>query len=140
MIFVSCKRETLKTKTMNEKTKELLDRTFTFGVSTLKFLKKLPDDQVSRIPKSRVGKSAVFIGSNYEAAQAALSKKDFTNHIAISYKEARENIYWMRVLAELDEKKEYTAEFNEFMKEAKDLKQVFFLIKKSAKTTEEITN
>jgi four helix bundle protein len=127
---------------MNEKTKELLDRTFSYGVNTLKFLRKLPDDPISRIPKSQVGQSSVFIGSNYEAAQGAVSKKDFTNHIANSYKETRENIYWMRVLSELDEEKKHEKEFTEFLKEAKDLKQVFFLIKKSAKAslTETVPN
>jgi hypothetical protein len=36
---------------MNDKTKELLERTFVFGVNVLKFMRKLPDDYIYRIPK-----------------------------------------------------------------------------------------
>ena len=35
---------------MNEKTTQLLDRTFWFGVNILKFLEKLPYSQVYKVP------------------------------------------------------------------------------------------
>jgi hypothetical protein len=34
------------TKNMNSKTENMLNRTFTFGVGTVKFLRKLPDDHI----------------------------------------------------------------------------------------------
>jgi hypothetical protein len=36
---------------MNEKTLQLLERTFWFGVNTLKFLKLLPEDPIYKIAK-----------------------------------------------------------------------------------------
>lgn len=51
---------------MEQKTKLLPDRTFYFGVNTLRFLKKLPDDYIDRIPKGQVARSSTSIGSNYE--------------------------------------------------------------------------
>ncbi len=68
---------------MNEKTQLLLDRTFNFGVNLLKFLRSLPDDYIYRIPKGQVRRSAVAIGANYEEAQGAVSKRDFSHKIGI---------------------------------------------------------
>ncbi|WP_317900150.1 four helix bundle protein [Aurantibacillus circumpalustris] len=118
---------------MNEKTQQLLDRTFYFGVNTLKFLKKLPEDYIYKIPKLQVGRSSISIGANYEEAQGAVSKRDFTNKIGISYKEARESHYWLRVLAELYEDPKYKKDFEIFLKESHDLKNIFAAIKKSSK-------
>lgn len=118
---------------MNEKTQQLLDRTFIFGVSVLKFLRKLPDDYVYRIPKGQVGRSSVSIGANYEEAQGAVSKRDFANKIGISYKEARETLYWLRVLKELYDEDKYKKDFGTFIKESQDLKNIFAAIKKSSK-------
>ncbi len=36
---------------MDIRTQRLLERTFDFGVNIMKFLKKLPDDFIYRIPK-----------------------------------------------------------------------------------------
>src|SRR5260221_575738 len=87
---------------MEDKTKQLLDWTFYFGINVPKFLKKLPDDYIDRIPKVQIGRSVTSIGANYEEAQAAVSKKDFINKIGTCYKEARESVYWIRILKELN--------------------------------------
>ncbi len=116
---------------MENKTKLLLDRTFYFGVNTLKFLKKLPDDYIDRIPKGQVGRSSTSIGSNYEEAQGAVSKKDFINKIGICYKESRESVYWLRVLRELHNEK-HSVEFPKFIKEAEEIRNIFAAIKKSS--------
>lgn len=116
---------------MDNKTKSLLDRTFYFGVNTLKFLKKLPDDYIDRIPKGQVGRSSTSIGSNYEEAQAAVSKRDFINKIGICYKESRESVYWLKVLKELHNEK-HSDEFPKFIKEAEEIRNIFAAIKKSS--------
>jgi four helix bundle protein len=119
---------------MDGKTKQLLDRTFYFGVGVLKFLKKLPDDPIYKIPKLQVGRSAISVGANYEEAQGAISKRDFTNKISISYKEARESVYWLRILKELYDDKKYQDDFSTFIKEAEELRNIFSAIKKSSTT------
>jgi len=57
---------------MNPKTEELLDRTFLFGVDTLKFLMTLPKDKVYNIIIFQLGKASTSSGSNYEEAQGAV--------------------------------------------------------------------
>ncbi|GIK60309.1 MAG: hypothetical protein HND39_11430 [Ignavibacteriota bacterium] len=54
---------------MNPKTEELLERTFQFGVDTLKFLMSLPKDKVFGIIVYQLGKSSTSSGSNYSPRQ-----------------------------------------------------------------------
>jgi four helix bundle protein len=117
---------------MEERTKQLLNRTFYFGVNTLKFLKKLPDDYIDRIPKVQVGRASTSIGANYEEAQAAVSKRDFVNKIGTCNKEARESVYWLRILKELHEDKKFKDEFPKFVNEAEELRNIFAAIKKTS--------
>lgn len=77
---------------MNEKTTQLLDRTFCFGVNILKFLNKLPHNQVYKVPVLQLSHSSTFIGANYEGAQVDTSKRDFSYKIGISYRKARESV------------------------------------------------
>ena len=118
---------------MNEKTQQLLDRTFNFGVNVLKFLRRLPDDYIYRIPKGQIARSSVSIGANYEEAQGGVSRKDFSHKIGICYKEARESLYWLRVLQQLHEEEVHKKEFDTFLKESQELKNIFAAIKKSSK-------
>ena len=48
------------------KNNDLLDRTFWFGVNSLKFLRKLPDDAEYKLIRFQLGKSATSLGANYE--------------------------------------------------------------------------
>ena len=114
---------------MNEKTQLLLDRTFYFGVDILKFLKHLPEDQIYKVAKLQVARSATSVGANYEEAQGASSKKDFNNRINISYREARESVYWLRILNELYDDNIYKESFERFIQEAHELKKIFASIK-----------
>ena len=51
---------------MNSRTEELLLRTFSFGVNTLKFLNSLPASLVNRVIINQLAKSSTSIGANYE--------------------------------------------------------------------------
>lgn len=117
---------------MNTKTEGLLVRTFKFGVRTLKFMKTLPDDRIYRIPKGQLGRSSLSVGANYEEAQGAVSKRDFTNKIGISYKEARESVYWLKVLKELYPDENNKKNFEDLINEAIEFKKIFGTIKKSS--------
>ena len=117
---------------MSEKAQQLLDRTFLFGVSVLKFLRKLPDNYIDRVPKGQLARSSTSIGSNYEEAQGAISKRDFTNKISICFREARESVYWLRVLKELFPEAAYKKDFETFIQEGAELKKILAAIKKSS--------
>lgn len=48
-------------------------------------------------------RAVTSIGANYAEAQDAASKKDFINKIYIAKKEASEAIYWLKLLARLQQ-------------------------------------
>ena len=58
------------------------------------------------------------------------SKQNILNEI--SFKEAKESVYWLRVLKELYEDDQYKNEFDIYLKESNELKIIFLSIKKSS--------
>ena len=114
---------------MNPKTEELLQRTFNFGVDTLKFLMLLPKDKVYGIITFQLGKAATSLGSNYEEVQGAESSKDFNHKIGIVLKEARESNFWLRVLNAISTDYEKNNETKRLQNESLEFKKIFSAIK-----------
>ena len=76
----------------------LQKRIFDFVVEVILFLRTLPDTQEYNIIKNQLIKAASSTGANYEEAQAASSKADFTYKTEISLKEMRESNFWLRLI------------------------------------------
>ncbi|MFH1196208.1 MAG: four helix bundle protein [bacterium] len=114
---------------MNPKTEELLQRTFQFGVDTLKFLMTLPKEKVYSIIIFQLAKSSTSSGSNYEEAQGAESAKDFNHKIGIVLKEIRESNYWYRVLNAIFPDSKDNKELRRLLNESIELKKIFSSIK-----------
>ena len=74
---------------------ELMERSFSFSVTVLDFLEKLPKTNITTVIITQLEKSATSIGANYEEAQGAHSKEDFYFKIGICLREARESNYWL---------------------------------------------
>ena len=47
-------------------------------------------------------RAACSVGANIEEAQSAESRPDFVHKLGIAQKEARESLYWLRLLSESD--------------------------------------
>ena len=58
----------------------------------------LPKSTSGAVISNQIMKAGTSIGANVEEAQGASSKKDFTNKMTISKKEARETRYWLRLI------------------------------------------
>ena len=114
---------------MNPKTEELLQRTFDFGVDTLKFLMTMPKDKVYGIALFQLGKASTSSGSNYEEAQGAESPKDFNHKIGVVLKEIRESNYWYRVLNAIVPNSKSNDELQRLLNESFELKKIFSAIK-----------
>ncbi|MCK5014309.1 MAG: four helix bundle protein [Candidatus Omnitrophica bacterium] len=84
---------------MIEKKKfDIYDRIFKFSARTVKFLEKLPKSISAREYSRQLIRSSGSMGSNLEAADGALTKKDFINKVGISRREARESRHWLKLL------------------------------------------
>jgi len=79
--------------------KDIRERTFDFALRIVKLCQQLEEDGgVGRTLGWQLLRSGTSIGANVEEAQAGQSKLDFISKNAIALKEARETIYWLRLL------------------------------------------
>ncbi len=115
------------------KENDLTKRLFDFAARTIKFLKTLAESPEVKIIRYQLIKSSTSSGANYEEAQAASSKADFTNKVRISLKEMRESNYWLRLIKATIEKGYDTKELNWLLNESEELKKILGSIVKKIK-------
>jgi four helix bundle protein len=77
---------------------EFKKRLYDFTLKLIKFLDKLPKDNVSRRIGDQLLRSGTSIIGNYIEGQSASSKKDFTNFFNTSLKSANESKLWFALL------------------------------------------
>ncbi|HEY0048580.1 MAG TPA: four helix bundle protein [Pyrinomonadaceae bacterium] len=78
------------------------EKTFAFAVRAVKVYKYLSEDKKEFIISKQFLRSATSTGANIEEAIGGQSKADFIARLSISYKEAGETKYWIRLLQETD--------------------------------------
>jgi len=84
-----------------DKPRDIRERTFSFAVEIVQLCRKLEGDYgVWRVMGKQLLRSGTSIGANAEEAQAGQSRADFISKYAIALKEARETIYWLRLVQE----------------------------------------
>lgn len=74
-------------------------RTFEFAVRVVKLAQHL--DKTPGVPRTlsnQVLRAGTSIGANVEEAQGGQSRPDFISKMSIALKEARETLYWLRLL------------------------------------------
>ena len=74
------------------------ERSYNFALRIIQLNKLLIADNKGYVLAKQILKSGTSIGANVEEAIGAQSKKDFKAKLSISYKEARETKYWLRLL------------------------------------------
>jgi four helix bundle protein len=80
-------------------------------------------------------RSGTSIGANIAEAYGAVSKKDFINKFAIARKEAKETVYWLKLIerTNLLNNRSNVAPLNELLKEAEELTKILSSIMLSSK-------
>jgi|SRR3989338_8715064 len=102
----------------NEKEKfkiELKKRIYFWVLDIINFLDRLPKDVITQRIVDQLLRSGSSVGANYIEAQAASSKKDFTNFLHHSLKSANESRFWLAVIR--DTKRGNPDEINQILKE-----------------------
>ena len=83
--------------------RDICDRTFKFSVRSYKLCKELSHPKINeRIISRQLLKSSTSVGANVEEAQAGQSLADMVSKYNIALKEARETLYWLRLIKEVD--------------------------------------
>lgn len=73
-------------------------KSFDFAVKVVKLFQKLEGEKKNLTLNKQFLRSGTSIVANVEEAVGGISKKDFISKLQISYKEARETRYWIRLL------------------------------------------
>ena len=82
----------------NSKQYDLEERTLRFTKDVIKFINAIPRTLANNEIAKQVVRSSGSVGANYIEANEALSKKDFRMRIKICRKEAKETIYWLKLI------------------------------------------
>jgi len=78
---------------------DLPERTFEFAKRVVLLCQVLEKEHgVSRTLSNQLLRSGTSIGANVEEGQASQSEADFISKYSIACKEARETLYWLRLL------------------------------------------
>lgn len=86
------------------KPRDIQERTFQFALEIVRLCRKLSARPgVGRTLGNQLLRSGTSIGANVQEAQAGQSRADFVSKYSIALKEARETIYWLRLLRESGE-------------------------------------
>jgi four helix bundle protein len=77
---------------------EFKNRVYRFALDVIGFVDRLPVEQASRIISDQLLRSTTSIGANVIEAQAASSRKDYTNFFSHALKSANECKFWLGLL------------------------------------------
>ena len=121
------------TEYSNNKPYDLEERTFQFAKGVRLFIKTLEKTIANIEDSKQVVRSSGSIGSNYIEANESLSKKDFVYRIKISRKEAKESVYWLRLIVETNQFGNYPKSadkqlIDNLIQESVELKKIFSAI------------
>lgn len=77
---------------------DLEDRTLRFAKEVIDFVKEVPRTLASVEIAKQLIRSASSVGANYIEGNEALGKRDLSMRIKICKKEAKESVYWLRLI------------------------------------------
>ncbi|PCJ27176.1 MAG: four helix bundle protein [Flavobacteriales bacterium] len=120
------------TKSTNNKPYDLEERTFQFAKDVRVFIKTLEKTIANIEDAKQVVRSSGSVGANYIEANESFSKKDFIFRIKISRKEAKESVYWLRLINETNELSN-SKMAEELIQESTELKKILSAILEKSK-------
>ena len=96
-------------------------KSYHFAVRIVRLSQFLVKEKKEYVLSKQLLRSGTSIGANVEEAIGGQSKRDFIAKMSISYKEARESRYWIRLLFDTDyinesQKKEYLLLIDELLR------------------------
>lgn len=80
------------------KSNPLRDKAFRFAVNIVKVSRAFANRPADWILMKQLMRSGTSVGANVEEAIGSHSDKEFIMKITIAYKEARESLYWIKLM------------------------------------------
>ena len=73
-------------------------KSFAFAVRVVNLYKYLTTQKKEYVLSKQLLRSGTSVGANVEESIGGQSERDFLSKLSISYKEARESKYWLKLL------------------------------------------
>ncbi len=110
-------------------------KSFLFAVRIINLYKHLTTEKKEFVLSKQILRSGTSIGANIEESIGGRSDKEFLFKLEISYKEARETIYWLKLLKETDyiSTKEFESIYLEIEEICKILAKIIITLKTKSK-------
>lgn len=102
---------------------DLQDRTFNFAVEVRHFCKSLKISTLNSDDIKQVLRSSGSVGANYIESKEHLGQKDLRMRLKIARKEAKESIYWLKLIKSYSELKDET-QINKLIQEGIELNKI----------------
>lgn len=108
-------------------------KSYAFAIRIVKVFKYLSEEKKEFILSKQLLRCGTSIGANIEEAIGGQSDKDFYAKLTISYKEARETHYWIRLLKDTDFLSEEQSE--SLLKDVTELLKIIGSIQKTLRNS-----
>lgn len=106
---------------------------YEFAIRIVKVFKYLSEEKKEFVLSKQLLRCGTSIGANIEEAIGGQSERDFFAKLTISYKEARETHYWIRLLK--DTKYLTEDEANSLLKDTDELLRIIGSIQKTLRNS-----
>ena len=83
---------------MERESSPLVEKSFALAVRVVGLYRSLTEERKEFVLSKQILRCGTSIGANVQEAIGAQSDKDFFAKISIAYKEARETLYWLKLL------------------------------------------
>lgn len=115
--------------------RDIEERTLAFGLRVLRLVDALPNGRAVDVVARQLARAGTSIGANVEEAQGAQSRAEFIRRMNIARSEARETLYWLRLLSSAGYLK--SERLSAILAEADELVRILVTIVKRARMTRE---
>jgi four helix bundle protein len=102
-----------------------------FSVRIVKLSRLLKRNKKEAVLSNQILKSGTSIAANVAEAIASISKAEFSAKISISYKEAQETKYWLKLLFQTDSISEI--QYSSMLKDCEEILKILFSILKKTR-------
>jgi len=82
--------------------RDICERTFWFAARIIRLVQAVPRTQAGNVVARQLIRSGTSVGANVEEAQGGHTKKEFARRMNIARPEARETLYWLRLIQETE--------------------------------------
>jgi len=115
---------------MNQKNGKIEEKAFVFAKNIIELVTSLSQGEIKFIVGKQLMRSGTSIGANIEEAKGGISRPDFIHNMNVAKKEARETLYWLKLLSEFESKNR--EKFKQLISECDELIRMLTAIVKTS--------